>query len=118
MRGYETGTHSRDWRASAGKRDVGCRPATRLIAAMKPRDPGNFLHTGTCRCPGGQKARPLPAERGSLVSLARYAVNRDLERASFVKLSLAAGGRTIHSVSRESRPGSRCCPTPAATTAS
>ena len=45
-RGYETGTHSWDWRAFAGKRDVWCRFATHLIRAMELDARGNPLQNG------------------------------------------------------------------------
>ena len=77
MRGYETGTHSWDWRASAGKRDVGCRLTTHLAGAMKLRVSVKSPADGHVSLPWGQERDPPPWREGVDGAVSAISAKRD-----------------------------------------
>jgi hypothetical protein len=123
VRGYETGTHSRDWRASAGKRDVGCRLATHLVGELKLRARENLPAYGHTPLPCWASPLTPSLQGGGQHVLRRGVVGRLARRASEAaglvgkanaprqsKLRVLTPRRVLRLSRRASMPGSnaRC----------
>src|SRR4029453_12295387 len=103
-RGYETGTHSRYWRASAGKRDVCGRLATQFIRGEDALSQGDPPAKGTSDVVWlGEKPGPPPRREGVSVDLIHGLFEAHPSRLDPENLAGAYGDAAVGDVERPIR---------------